>query len=290
MELRHLRYFQAVAEEASFGAAAKRLHISQPPLSRQIRALEDEMDVVLFVRGRHGAKLTAAGESFYRATKRLLAELGGAVTEARAAGAGKTGRVRIGYSQAGSKLLGTTLPALRREGNSARIDLEEMTAVQQAEALHGNRLDIALGYSLPPLDTQDIHSKRVQRTPMRIALPSPWRRRYASDPSCLSKLDLLFLPQSTAPDLHGRALSSLRRLGIRPNTVREINAVRSVFLLIGAGDGFGLVPECIDVPAGMGITLIDNPALRLHSETWVFWRQLRPAAQTVLECLCRVGA
>lgn len=285
MELRHLRYFHAVAEEGSFSAAAKRLHISQPPLSRQVHDLETEIGVILFDRGRHGARLTSAGRALYENTQQLLCELHTSVAHARAVAEGNEGRVRVGYSQVAAGMLGRAITRLRAQGNAAWLDLDEMNAAQQVQALHHDRIDLALGYRLPPLRDKSVSSQQLARTPMRLAVPKKWRRKVRADPTALCRLPLLFLPQAAAPTLHSQALARLDRLGIVPCQVREVRAVRSVLLLIGAGDGFGLIPSSLELHGAQGVELLAEPDVGLHIETWAFWRRLPPAGTLLLEHL-----
>lgn len=287
MELRHLRYFHAVAEEGSFSAAAERLHISQPPLSRQIQDLEAEVDVTLFERGRHGARLTTAGEALYKSTQRLMCELDSSLEHARSVAAGRHGRVRVGYSQIATGILRRAIGQLRASGSTAWLDLEEMNAAEQMQALHRDRIDLALGYRLAPLQHESIQSRRLARSAMQLAVPSKWRRKVRSNPAALNALPLLFLPQAAAPTFHAQALARLASLGIVAHTVRELRAVRSVVLLIGAGDGFGILPSSLEVSEG--VQRLAEPDLDLSIETWAFWRTLPPAGERLLEQLSLAG-
>ncbi|MGH1343378.1 MAG: LysR family transcriptional regulator [Nannocystales bacterium] len=285
MELRHLRYFVAVAQEGSFSAAADRLHISQPPLSRQVRELEGELEVTLFERGRHGARLTAAGAVFEQRVTELFTQLEQSVLHAREVAAGKTGRLRIGYSHAAANALARAVRRLREDGCEAWIELDEMTATAQLEALRARRIDLALGYRLPSLNVPDVHAQAVVHSAVRLVVPKGWRRRVKRDPSVLSQLPLLFLPQAAAPTLHAQALDRLREQGIVPHTVRELRSARSVLLLIGAGDGFGLIPESIDVRGVEGVEASDDPVLDLGLDTWAFWINQTPVARRLVDAL-----
>src|SRR5580700_3361023 len=143
MELRHLRYFLAVAEERHFGHAARRLHIAQPPLSRQIQALETELGFPLFDRARRRVELTSAGVALLTYTRRVfdMIELG--VQEARRASAGQIGRITVGYpsSVASSGLL-ELLGAFRARSPEVQIALRELAPQEQLEALKDGRIDV----------------------------------------------------------------------------------------------------------------------------------------------------
>ncbi|MBV1859860.1 MAG: LysR family transcriptional regulator [Nannocystaceae bacterium] len=289
MELRHLRYLLAVAEEGSFGAAARRLHLSQPPLSRQIRDLESEVGVQLLERGRHGARLTAAGATFVERTKRLFLDLELAKVEARAVAEGKQGRVRLGYSQAGAHVMARAIGALRDDGCAAIVEPEEMTAREQVEALLAQRIDMAVGYRLPPLCRDDVRSCRLLKAPLRVVFPRRLRRKVMRRPSCLNELPLFFLPQAVAPTLHAEVLTALGQLDIRPSEIREVRAVRTGLLLISAGEGFGVIPDSISVRGIEGIDVLQKTPLPIGLETWAFWRSLGPAAGRLLDQLRSCG-
>ena len=145
MELRQLRYFVAVAEELHFRRAAERLHISQPPLSQQIRALEDELGFALLVRTRRRVELTPAGAAFLRDARAILAELDGAVAAARRIDAGQTGRLRINF--VGSALLSIvpgTVERFRRSRPGVALELRERATVDQLRAVRAGVADVGL--------------------------------------------------------------------------------------------------------------------------------------------------
>ena len=285
MELRHLRYFVAVAEEGSFSAAAVRLRISQPPLSRQIRELEEELGFVLFERGRRGVRLTAPGEALFEDVHRLFGDLREAVEHARRLADGSRGRLRIGYSQAAYGQLSEAIRRLRRDGLEGSVDLEEMDAAMQAAALQSGRIDLALGYLLPPLDDDNFMKRRLVRAQLQLIVPRGWGDAVRKDPRALGSLPLLFLPRTTAPALHATVLGQLRRIGIRPAAIRELRSVRSVLALIGAGDGFGTIPESIDTTSLGRVERLSQPALGLDLDTWAFWTDLSQVALRMLDLL-----
>ena len=285
MELRHLLYFIAVADEGSFSGAAVRLRVSQPSLSRQVRDLEDELGYALLERSHGGTRLTPAGETLRDSVRHILSDLDFAVEHGRRVASGGAGRLRIGYSQAAFELLAPALQSLRIHGCHAWIDLEEMVASEQAAALHNGRIELALGYMLPPLENTDLKSQHLRKANLQLAVPKLWSKRICEDHSCLSELPLLFMPQATAPSLHASVVSQLDRLRIRPQVIRELPSVRSVLLLIGAGDGFGVLPESIDSDAVAGIDILEKPWLDLCLDTWAFWTKLTPVAEQLLRHL-----
>src|SRR5919109_2058925 len=170
MELRHLRYFVALAQELSFTRAAERLHVSQPPLSQQIRALEDELGTPLFTRTSRRVELTAAGEVFLEHAKAVLERIEQASSQARAIGAGTSGHLEIGLS--GSLLL-SPLPRLiasyRRSFPGVAVVLHEITPVAQLVALRERKID--LSFSRTAVDDALFISELAWRDPVVVALP-----------------------------------------------------------------------------------------------------------------------
>src|SRR5690348_9463798 len=170
MELRHLRYFVAVAHESSFTRAAERLHISQPPLSQQIAQLEDELGTRLFVRTSRRVELSMAGVAFLEHAMAILERVDHARSEVRAIGSGSAGRLDIGLS--GSLLLGP-LPQLiadyRRSHPAVDVVLHEMTPTMQLDGLLDRKL--ALSLSRTPLDDESVMSEMAWPEPVVAALP-----------------------------------------------------------------------------------------------------------------------
>ena len=172
MELRQLRYFVAVAEELHFRRAAARLHISQPPLSQQIAALEAELGVRLLERTRRRVELTAAGEAFLRDARATLAELDAAVSTARG-DRGRAGRACCASSFVGSALLSIVPAAVqrfRRSRPGVEIELRERSTAEQLRALSTGVVDVAL--VRPPIESDiDLHLQEVMREHTIAAIP-----------------------------------------------------------------------------------------------------------------------
>src|ERR687885_395673 len=152
MELRHLRHFVAVAEELHVGRAAARLHIAQPPLSRQIRDLERDVGAPLFARVPRGVALTPAGHAFLPEARLTLAQAERARRTAQRAARGEIGRLRVGFVEAAtfSGILPDVLRFFRKHYPDVALELLELSSLQQAEALREGRIDVGLLYSPPP--------------------------------------------------------------------------------------------------------------------------------------------
>jgi DNA-binding transcriptional LysR family regulator len=247
MELRQLRYFVAVAEELHFRRAAERLHISQPPLSQQIAALEEELGVRLLERTRRRVELTAAGEAFLRDARATLAELDVAVSTARAIDAGQEGVLRVGF--VGSALLSivpATVQRFRRTRPGAEIELRERSTVEQLRAVSTGLVDV--GLVRPPIEADEtLHTEVVRRERTVAALPEGHplaglrrvpMRRLAAEP-------LVLFPRDQAPGFHDLLISALAGTGTAPRVIQYAPEMLTIIGLVAAGIGVSLVPESV---------------------------------------------
>ena len=247
MELRQLRYFVAVAEELHFRRAAERLHISQPPLSQQIRALEDELGFTLLVRTRRRVELTPAGAAFLRDARTLLAELEGAVATARRIDAGQTGRLRINF--VGSALFSIvpgTVERFRAARPGVEIELRERATVDQLRAVRAGVADV--GLVRPPIDHDGelrvqtvLRERTVAALPAGHALTALTRvplRRLAAEP-------LVLFPRDQAPGFHDLLIDSLAGAGVAPRVIQYAPEMLTIMGLVAAGTGVSLVPASV---------------------------------------------
>jgi DNA-binding transcriptional LysR family regulator len=255
MELRQLRYFVAVAEELHFRRAAARLHMSQPPLSNQLRLLEEELGCPLMIRSRRRVELTAAGEAFLRDAKAVLGELGEAVQTARRIHAGRAGLLRISF--VGSALL-SLVPDLVKRYRAARPDVElqlrERSTEDQLRDLRAGALDVAL---LPlPVDAPDLRTEVLLRERAVAALPAAHPlaalkrvplRRLAAEP-------LVLFPRTQAPGLHDRLLSSLTGPDGPPVVAQYAPETQTIVGLVAAEIGVSLVQASVQRLALPGVT------------------------------------
>jgi len=247
VELRQLRYFVAVAEELHFRRAAERLHISQPPLSQQIRALEDELGFALLVRTRRRVELTPAGAAFLRDARTLLAELEGAVATARRIDAGQTGRLRINF--VGSALFSIvpgTVERFRAARPGVEIELRERATVDQLRAVRAGVADV--GLVRPPIDHDGelrvqtvLRERTVAALPAGHALTALTRvplRRLAAEP-------LVLFPRDQAPGFHDLLIDSLAGAGVAPRVIQYAPEMLTIMGLVAAGTGVSLVPASV---------------------------------------------
>jgi DNA-binding transcriptional LysR family regulator len=256
VELRQLRYFVAVAEELHFRRAAERLHISQPPLSQQIRGLEEELGFVLLVRTRRRVELTPAGEAFLRDVRTLLSELDGAVATARRIDAGQTGRLRINF--VGSALLSIvpgTVERFRAARPGVAIELHERPTVDQLRAVRAGLADV--GLIRPPIEDDGALTVRtVLRERTVAALPAghalaPLRRvplrRLAAEP-------LVLFPRDQAPGYHDLLIDALAGAGAGPRVIQYAPEILTIIGLVAAGTGVSMVPASVSRLALEGVT------------------------------------
>jgi DNA-binding transcriptional LysR family regulator len=245
MELRHLRYFVALAQELSFTRAAARLHVSQPPLSQQIRALEDELGTPLFTRTSRRVELTAAGEVFLEHAKAVLERIAQASSQARAIGAGTSGHLEIGLS--GSLLL-SPLPRLiasyRRSFPGVAVVLHEITPVAQLVALRERKID--LSFSRTAVDDALFISKLAWRDPVVVALPRGHRlgRRRTISLADLRDEEFVMLRLDSsgfARYLHECCIEA----GFVPKASQQVVESQAIPSLVAAGLGVALVPASL---------------------------------------------
>ena len=249
MELRHLRYFVAVAEELHFGRAAARLHIAQPPLSRQIRDLEREVGAPLFVRVPRGVELTPAGAAFLPEARLTLAQAERARRTAQRAARGEIGRLRVGFVEAAihSGVLPDVLGFFRMHLPDIGLSLFEMDSVQQAEALREGRIDLGILHSPPPDADRWLRAEPVYTDPLIAAVPQAHRlagrRRLALGD--LAAEPFVFFPRPVAPALYDDIIARCRSAGFSPRVVQEAAGWHTLAGLVGAGVGATFVPRSL---------------------------------------------
>jgi DNA-binding transcriptional LysR family regulator len=275
-ELRHLRYFVTVAEELHFGRAARRLGVSQPPLSRQVQALEAAVGTPLLERTRRSVSLTPAGAAFFVDASAILRRTEEAVRRTREIASGARGTLSVAFSEtaAASGVLQRTLDRFRRKHPDVEVQLEESTAAEQAIAFERAELDIAFGYRLPALDTPRVSATKLFSDRLLVALPAsdPLATARKLDPAALAERALLFLPRRAAPELHGRVLRGLARAGVVPRHVRDVRRLRAVFALVACGAGFGLAPRSTVSTAPPGLVFRTLPRFEQEIATFIFAR------------------
>jgi DNA-binding transcriptional LysR family regulator len=246
MELRHLRYFLAVAEELNFTRAAKRLHIAQPPLTQQIKALEAEMGVALFDRSAYRIALTDAGRTFAAEAARILGDVRGAVLAAKRAARGTAGHVRVGFTESASfnPLVPSTFREFRSRYPDIEVSLEERQSTELAAALRDRRLDAA--FVRPPLKTNEgLTFVLLEEEDMVVALPAghPLARRTSLDLPQLANEMFILYPRSAKPGLADAIVAACERAGFSPKVEQYAPQLSSTVNLVSASLGISIVPK-----------------------------------------------
>ena len=294
MELRHLRYFVAVAAELHFGRAAQKLHISQPPLSMQIRALETELGVKLLNRTRRQVSLTLAGSAFLQDARQIIERSEQAVLSARRAERGEIGELAVGFiSVADYNLLPLILREFRRQYPQVALSLKELTTDAQIDDLINSRIDV--GFLLPPVMEPAIESVPVLHEPLIVALPEGHRlarRRGAIPLPALADAPFIITPRHMAPGLYDDIVSFCRASGFSPKIVQEAIQMQTVISLVSAEMGVALIPRSLQHLRRTGVVYKPLKERSPMSEIRLAWRRNDdlPALQPFLELARDIAA
>lgn len=245
MELRHLRYFRAVAEELHFGRAAQRLHIAQPPLSQQIRQLEDELGVALLARSTRRVELTPAGADYLRHVIRILDEVDAANRHAQRVADGSRGHLTIGcVGSATYTLLPKLVRVLRDELPEVDVDIRgEMLAPAQIAGLRSGQLDI--GLLRPPAATDGLTLETLRTDRLVVAVPEGHRQAGASaiEPAELRHDDFVVHAGRGLSVMNDVAVSICSAAGFAPKVRHEVAETSTLVTFVAAGLGVAIVPE-----------------------------------------------
>jgi DNA-binding transcriptional LysR family regulator len=290
VELRHLRYFAALAEERHFGRAAERLGIAQPPLSKQLQDLERELGYPLIDRSRRPVELTAAGQTLLEHASSLLESLEIAVRETRRAGAGHSGRVAIGYpSSLAYSGLTRLLRAFRERSPDVAIEVRELPPADQVEALKRGDLDV--GFVRAPLHEPQLASENIRTEKLVLALPADHRLaiRERIALSAVAREPFVFFPRARGPGFFDLLISFCRDSGFTPHIVQEAPQI-DVLALVAAGFGLSILPDSVREQRRADIVLrpiIGSPTTELR----LVWRSgdPTPAVARFIETVRRVG-
>ena len=246
IELRHLRYFVAVAEELHFGRAANRLHLAQPPLSQQIRKLEEIVGHALFLRTSRAVKLTNAGEAFLERARRTLRSVDEDLEEARSIGRGEVGYLRVGFI--GSSML-TSLPAMlgryRRQFPKVNLQLQEFHTSFVIQALLDGALDVGFLRDSGPMEGIEVET--LFSEPFVAVLPRkhPLAKRKTLTGAELRDEPFVFFPAAAGRRAYEKTFSICEAHGFRPQVVQEAPQWLTVLRLVGAGLGVTIAPACV---------------------------------------------
>lgn len=275
MELRHLRYFVTVAEELHFGRAAKKLHISQPPLSMQIRALENELGVTLLNRTQRSVALTQAGNALLGEARHILARVDQAVLMTRRASRGEIGELAIGFiSVADYNVLPVVLREFRRAFPLVNLILRESTTDAQIRDLLAGRIDV--GFVLPPINEPSLESVAILREPLIAALPDKHPLARKAGKLALENLkDAAFIlfPRPYAPGLYDDVVSCCKAAGFSPRVEQEAIQMQTIVSLVSAELGVALIPASLTNLQRAGVTYKSLKGGSPLTEVHLAWRR-----------------
>lgn len=246
MELRHLRYFVSVAEHLHFGRAAAALHISQPPLTRQIKQLEQELGVTLFARNNRNVELTAAGKLALEHAHALLAQADNLGLRTREVARGGSGELSIGFvSVADYSVLPPLLKQFRARYPGVTLRLREATSDVQLGALRSDRLDV--GIVLGPVNDAQLNFRAVFREPLVAALPATHRARALErlPLAVLAAEPFIMFPRPLATGLYDDIIGTCNRAGFSPSIGQEAIQMQTIVSLVSVGMGVALVPASL---------------------------------------------
>jgi DNA-binding transcriptional LysR family regulator len=247
MDLRHLRYFVAVAEECHFGRAAERLHIAQPPLSQQIKQLETELGVRLLTRSTRKVELTAAGERYLDRAREILASVETAGDEAKRVAAGQIGHLGIGFTGSATyELLPSLARVLREDFPNIELELRgEMLTPDQIGGLLDKTLDI--GFLRPPVRNPEIDVRVLRREPLIAALSEghPLARQRSVELARLKDEPFICYPSQHRSVVYEAVFDACRHAGFVPRDVTEVAETSTMVAFVAAGLGVALVPASV---------------------------------------------
>ncbi|MFC8427138.1 LysR family transcriptional regulator [Streptomyces sp. NPDC057253] len=258
MDLRHLRYFVAVAEERHFGRAAERLHMAQPPLSQQIRQLETELGVQLLHRTTRRVDLTEAGRAYLDRARGILAEVDEAAHHARLVATGSVGHLAIGCVGSATYSL---LPALSRRLTEELPGVDfsfrgEMLAPDQVEALRTGAIDVAL-LRPPAADLSlTVHTLRRDRLVVAVPVDHALARRKRLRAADLADQDLIVHSADRRSVMYDVVLGLLRDAGVEPRIRHEVGETSTLVTLVAGGLGLAIVPEPVTALTLAGVAYL----------------------------------
>ncbi len=274
MELRHLRYFVAVAEELNFRRAAERLHLAQPPLSAQIMNLESELGVKLFERTKRSVKLTVAGKVFLDEARHVLEGAERAQQYARRADLGLVGTLRIGVlAPAATSLLANVLRAYRLEFPGVQLSLHEMTSTEQLQQLRSDQLDV--GMLRPPVGFPELEFRYLEESPMVLAVPAGHRLAKARriEWKDFHNEQMVMIHPSLQHGYYDTFLELCAKAGATLIVGQYANDVHSKMWLISAGFGIAPTTKTIAEVKRPGLVFRELPPGLPMVQTMLVWKR-----------------
>ncbi|AFY95038.1 LysR family transcriptional regulator [Chamaesiphon minutus] len=254
MELRHLRYFSTVATELHFGRAAEKLHIAQPPLSKQIQDLEAELGFELFTRTKRSVALTPAGQAFLIEVSQVFQQLDRAIDIGGKTSRGELGQISIGFvGSATYNILPVMLQQFHDRYPQVQIKLHELTTDRQLIWLREGRIDI--GLIRPPIVERDFVSQVIFQESVVVALPTHHHlaTQDSLDLATLATEPFILFPRKLAPGLYDPIIAICQAAGFSPLVVQECIQMQTIVSLVSANMGVSILPESIQEAQRQGV-------------------------------------
>jgi DNA-binding transcriptional LysR family regulator len=291
MDYRRLRYFLVLAEELHFGRAAARLNMAQPPLSQQIRKLENELGVELLHRERgRPVELTDAGQALLHEGRRALVQAERAASAAQRAGRGEVGHLRVGFApSAAIDVLPNIVRAFTARFSAIGLSLIELESEKQAAELRVSELDV--GLIRPPVEETGLVSELISEEPLVVVLPEghPLAVCDVVEIADLSSESFVMSPRGVAPGWYDEILALCRGHGFSPQIVQEVTTIQARMGLVAAGVGISLLPGSIRSlhRAGVVVIPVNAPPVELR----LAWREESRSSilDSFLSCARGVG-
>ena len=253
MELRHLRYFIAVAEEENVTRAARRVHVSQPALSRQIRDLEEDLGFLLLERSAKSVRLTDAGRVFLNEARAVLKRADEAVKAARAAALGETGEIHVGYAPSPTvELLPCALHAFQNTAPGVRVELHDLSSEEMLRGLSEGKLDLCLMVRPSAKAMKGFKFELLREYPVCVGVPPthPFARQKQVKLSQLKDQPLLAFSRADYPEYQPMLEEMFASVGGKPRIAEEHSSGTSLIAAAGAGCGLAILPSCMSLLVG----------------------------------------
>jgi DNA-binding transcriptional LysR family regulator len=276
MEIRHLIYFKAVAKHLHFRNAAASLFISQPPLSRQIKELEDELGVQLFLRNNKRVELTEAGKYFLATVDSIFAQLEESKHTIRQIHqAADSGELKIGYiSSVYQPHLAEVLKLLRQEFPYIKTSLYERPTIKQIEALEQGKLDV--GILRAPVQSEKLTVQTLFFDPFMVVMPST-AQKFNNNfklAEFIKERPFIFFNKEYAPHYHDKLVEICHRLGFKPDITHEVNNVHSIVQLVEAGLGVSILPLSLKQQyAGLKLSFFELADIPVNTEVVLAYKK-----------------
>jgi DNA-binding transcriptional LysR family regulator len=285
MDLRRLRYFVVLAETLHFGRAASSLNIAQPPLSQQIRVLEQELGARLFERSNRRVELTPAGKALLPEARALLAQAERTSTVAVRAQRGEIGELRVGLT--GSAIFTVVIPRLiltyRQRFPGVRLRIDELTTQEQLDALLEQRLDVAIVRSVSAPDLPPaLRATRLLEDSLVVALPAQHRLAGAAKPlpiGALADEAFVMYPRDSGTGVYDQIIMLCRQAGFAPTIAQEAHAMATIVGLVAAGLGVAVVPDSLRSIGANGVVYRPLKEKGARSAMWLVLQTRQPSPQ-----------